>query len=264
MALTPKILFAKVMHKRLLPRINAFTYGIYYMSVPLSAPERLQDGWRFGVNRAGLMSFHARDHGDRVAGADLRVWARRLLDSYKITVADGEIELVAMPRILGYVFNPVSFWLCHDRTGHLRAVICEVNNTFGETHSYICAHDDQRVITADDWLDGQKVFHVSPFLPRDGTYRFRFNAQHSGLGIWIDHYDAAGQKKLLTALTGQWVDYSAASRQRAFWRHPLVTLRAIFLIHWQALKLLSKGVRYIPKPPQLKEKTTAVRHLTKN
>ena len=81
---------------------------------------------------------------------------------------------MTMPRMLGYVFNPVSFWFCRDRSGALRAVLCEVNNTFGESHCYLVHHDDLRPIEPDAWLDGRKAFHVSPFLPVEGGYRFRF------------------------------------------------------------------------------------------
>lgn len=260
----PHILFARVMHKRLSPVVNAFNYGIYYIAVPLSVPDMLADGWRFGVNRPGLMSFHAKDHGSRQAGADLRDWVRAQLAAHEVTHADGEIVLLTMPRVLGYVFNPVSFFLCHDAAGGLRAVVCSVNNTFGETHSYICVQDDGRVIGPDDWLDGQKVFHVSPFLHRTGHYRFRFNLRPEKAGIWIDYYDAPQQKKLLTSLVGHYAAYHRATRRRAFWRYPLVTLRAIFLIHWQALRLLLKKVKYIPKPEQLPEKTSKTDNITKN
>src|SRR6202012_458830 len=103
--------------------------------------QEIYSGRLFGLDRFGLLSFYNRDHGDR-SGSDLASWARAVLHSAKVTNADGEIVLITLPRVLGYTFNPVSFWLCHDKTGDLRAVICEVNNTFGETHSYICAHPD--------------------------------------------------------------------------------------------------------------------------
>jgi uncharacterized protein len=249
MAMMPSIFAAQVMHKRLAPKINAFSYGVYYLAVPLSRLSELADGWRFGVNSAGVLSFHAADHGAR-DGTDLTQWARQVLVDFPMVRADGEITLVCMPRVLGYVFNPVSFWLCHDVAGQLRAVICEVNNTFGETHSYICCHEDGRVIGPDDWLQAEKRFHVSPFLKREGHYAFRFSHQGARLGIWIDYHNADGQKHLLTALTGALQPYSAAARRRVFWSHPLVTLKAIWLIHWQALRLFAKGVRYVPKPVQ--------------
>ena len=161
-----------------------------------------------------------------------------------------------MPRVFGYVFNPVSFWYCFDSSEKLRAVICEVNNTFGETHSYICAHNDQAEIGKDDILEGQKVFYVSPFLEREGHYKFRFSLPNSKMGAWIDFYDDEGRKKLVTALSGNFEDLSLQSCRRAFWIYPLVTLKSISLIHWQALKLLFKRAKYVPKPLQKDMKVT--------
>lgn len=264
MDIKPEIFYGKVMHKRLFPKVNAFTYGIYYLSLPLSNLEAQRDSWRFGVNSPGVMSFHAKDHGRRKKGTDLNGWAVEVLQTYGLHIPDVEIVLMSMPRILGYVFNPVSFWFCYDQEKSLRAVICEVNNTFGETHSYICAHRDGRQIKATEWMQAEKIFHVSPFLKREGTYRFRFDVQDEKAGIWIDYYAADGQKQLLTALTGRLVPMTRQTRRHAFWSYPLVTLRAIFLIHWQAVKLLLRGIKYIPKPLQNKAKSSAAQNLTKN
>jgi DUF1365 family protein len=260
----PEIFLGKVMHKRLFPKVNAFTYGIYYLSLPLRLMAGLGDGWRFAIDAPAVMSFHTQDHAARIKKADLQIWAEGILQQHGVDIPDATIVLLAMPRIFGYVFNPVSFWFCYDGAQHLRAVICEVNNTFGETHSYICAHPEGRPITGEDWMQAEKLFHVSPFLVREGSYRFRFDIRDNKTGIWIDYYDAAGRKQLLTALTGQRVPLTPQNCRRAFWSYPLVTLRAIFLIHWQAVKLLAKGIKYIPKPLQKKEKSSSAYNLTKN
>ncbi len=245
-------MFGQVMHKRLFPKVNGFTYGLYYLLLPLSKISALSGNWRFGMNRPALMSFYAADHGDR-QGGDLQVWARSLLDRCGIS-AEGDIMLLTMPRIFGHVFNPVSFWFCHDAAGAVRAVICAVNNTFGETHSYICRPEAGGVIEADTWLEAEKVFHVSPFLKREGKYRFRFALKCSNIGIWIDYYDAAQNKQLLTSLTGSCVSMTDSSRRRAFWRYPLVALVALARIHWHAVRLVLKRVKYVPKPEQAFEK----------
>lgn len=249
MEMTSQLFLADVMHKRTLPRVNQFRYGVYYLAFPLSQLDSLQDGWRFGVNRFGLLSFYSRDHGAR-NGEDLIGWAQQILHDRNMHEADGEIMLVCLPRVFGYAFNPVSFWLCFDRAGQLRAVINEVNNTFGESHSYVCAHPNHRPITADDWMETEKLFHVSPFLEREGRYRFRFALKDKKLGIWIDYLNGEGSKQLLTALTGDLVAYTRANRSSAFWQHPLVTLKTIFFIHWQAVRLVSKKIGYIRKPEQ--------------
>lgn len=252
MEMTPQIMFGQVMHKRLFPKVNGFNYGIYYLLLPLSKISSLRSTWRFGINRPALSSFWAKDHGDR-QGGDLQVWARSLLAEYGVR-ADGEIMLLTMPRIFGHVFNPVSFWFCHDAGGVLRAVICEVNNTFGESHSYVCKPPEGGEIDGITWMEAEKQFHVSPFLERAGHYRFRFSLSGNSIGIWINFHDAMENKKLLTALTGACVPMDAASLRRAFWRYPLVALVALARIHWHAVKLLAKGIKYIPKPEQKPER----------
>lgn len=252
MELTPQIYTAKVMHKRLFPKINQFTYGVYYLALPLPA-EPLP---------VKILSFNDKDHGAR-DGSDIQAWARGILTEYGLDEKTSHIMLITMPRVLGYVFNPVSFFLCLDNERKLRAVICEVHNTFGEQHSYLCARADHAPISADEWLEAEKLFHVSPFLPREGSYKFRFVLAGEQLGIWIDYFDKSQNKQLLTSLTGKLAPLNTTSLRCAFWSHPLVTLKVIALIHWQAAKLASKGIRYIVKPPQREEKVSSTSDLTK-
>ncbi|MAE51824.1 MAG: DUF1365 domain-containing protein [Micavibrio sp.] len=252
-------MFGKVMHARLFPKKNKFRYGIYYFNLPLSELNTLP----IAYNRFGLMSFHDQDHG-ACDGSSLEEWARALLKDYDLAqVCDGAISLVTMPRILGYVFNPVSFWLCRDRNQQIRAVICEVHNTFGERHSYLCAHEDHRPITGRDILYGEKLFHVSPFMIRDGDYQFRFDLTGDRFGVWIDYFTPDGKKQLVTSLTGEAEAMTKQGLRRAFWGYPLVTIKAIALIHWQALKLVIKGIKYIPRPAQREIKISATRNITK-
>lgn len=237
---------AKVFHKRLLPRVNAFTYRVYYLALPLSRLNEVQNAM-VGVDRFRPMSIYHRDHGMK-DGSDMAAWARGVLAQFGVDQADGEIVLVAHPRVMGHVFNPVSFWFCLDTAGQLRAVLAEVNNTFKERLSYLIAHDDQRVIMPQDVLTANKAFHVSPFLHVKGRYRFRFYYSEQALGVWID-YDTEEGEVLKTSLTGKLLPLNNASALKAFLALPLVTLRTIALIHWQALKLWIKGIRYVPKPP---------------
>jgi uncharacterized protein len=248
----PAIFEGRVMHKRQQPVENGFVYPIYYLSMPLDRMADLNDGWRFGVNRPGVMSFQARDHGNH-SEPDLRPWIRDILDQHGSTEIT-TITLMALPRVFGYVFNPISFWFCHDSDHNLRAVLCEVNNTFGETHSYLCMNENRTPITPDTWLTAEKIFHVSPFLERQGNYRFRFAVNDEKISIWINYHDEKKGIDLLTSLTGKLTPYTRAARRRVFWRYPLVTLMAIYRIHWQALKLWGKGVRYVSKPVQHPER----------
>jgi uncharacterized protein len=253
MDVTPQVYTAKVMHKRMFPKVNHFTYGVYYVALPLPALLPLP---------SKLLKFHNKDHGSR-DGSDLNIWARKILADYGITNTISHITLISMPRALGYVFNPVSFFMCFDTDKLLRAVICEVNNTFGESHSYVCARADHAAFAKDELFEADKIFHVSPFLPRNGHYKFRFSLEGDELNILIDYYNDQNNKQLLTALTGKLTPLNASSLRRVFWSHPLLTIKVIFLIHWQALKIVSKGIRYITKPKQLLEKISVTRKITK-
>ena len=249
------IYFAKVMHKRLTPKEHGFSYNVYYLHLPLSKLNELSKLKKLKYNRRGLISFWEKDHGAcNITG--LESWARNLLASNNLSKADGEIIMLSLPRVLGYVFNPVSFFFCFDKAGALRTVIAEVNNTFGETHNYICVKENEDIITADDWMQADKMFHVSPFLEREGHYKFRFDYSPQKIGIWIDLYDPAQNKKLITSLMGKLEPLNDESIANAFWKHPLVTLKTIILIHLHAFKLFRKGMKYIVKPIQKDENVT--------
>lgn len=256
MEITPQIFTAKVMHKRLFPKVNSFTYGVYYLVLPLSGIKGIS------YNKFGILSFYDKDHGAK-NGSNLDKWIRGVLKKHDLDNITQEVMLISMPRVMGYVFNPVSFWLCLDKKRNLRAVLCEVNNTFGETHSYLCAHEKGETIKSDDWLEAKKLFHVSPFLEREGHYKFRFDLKENKLGIWIDFYNEEGKKQLLTSLVGSLKPLTKSNLQKTFLQHPMVTLKTIFLIHWQALKIISKGIKYIPKPKQLKQKLSKSANIKK-
>ena len=255
MDMMPQIFVAKTMHKRFFPRENHFIYSVYYLALPLSQLKQLLQGTMFSVNRFALFSFYEKDYGAR-DGSPLEVWARNLFVQHGVDIPDGEIVLFTMPRILGYAFNPVSFWMCFDVQKNLRAVIAEVNNTFGETHSYICVNKDGAPIDPEAWLKAEKLFHVSPFLERKGSYAFRFNVGAEKLAIWIDYFVEAGQKQLATSLIGTLIPFSNVTLLKAFLAIPFVTIKTIILIHWQAVVLAFKKIRYIDKPQQLSTRSS--------
>lgn len=249
----PSIYFGKVMHARLRPKRNAFAYRVFFLRIPLS---RLSELARplFSVNRWNLFSFHERDHGAR-DGSALEPWIRALLAREGIDTADGEVVLQAFPRVLGYVFNPVSFWFCHDRAGALRAILCEVNNTFGESHNYLLAHADARAIAAGETLAARKVFHVSPFIEVRGSYTFRFDEGGGRCRAAIDYGDQHG-RLLATAVWGSACVLNGRSLLRAFLFYPWMTVGVIARIHIQALRLWLKGVKHVPKPLPPAQETT--------
>ena len=243
----------EVMHSRTRPRHNRFRYPVFFLRFPLHRLHALRRTW-LSIDRWNLFSFHRKDHGPR-DGSDLEHWMRRLLHAEGIDSAQGEIWLQTFPRMLGYVFNPVSFWLCHDRAGRLRAVLCEVSNTFGERHNYLLAHPDQRPIAAGDWLSARKVFHVSPFCEVLGTYRFQFCVEPERCAIRIDYHDGEGML-LATAVRGTAAPLTAARLLRAFVLYPWMTFAVIARIHWQALRLWRKGVPFFGKPLPPPRETT--------
>ena len=251
MAIENGLLNATVVHTRLRPARNHFRYRVYYLCAPLASLINASGLWLMRHNRFGLFSFYNRDHAPANESPD--GWIARLKAQSNLHAADGEVVLLTMPRILGYGFNPVSFWFCLDMAGNLRAVLSEVRNTFGEKHCYWSFHADHRPITADDWLTAQKVFHVSPFLDVTGHYEFRFAYRQENIGVWINYHDAEGLM-LTTSLVGKRRRLSSASLLYFFFRTPLVTLKVIGLIHYQAIKLIRKGIAYRRKPaPPLSE-----------
>lgn len=248
----PRILYCDVSHQRLYPRRNGFTYRVWYVWLPLSAIGACANAV-LSIDRFNLLSFYHRDHGAR-DGRHSRDWLSEQLDRFDLPhlqpdVFNGEWYLLCLPRVLGYVFNPVSFWCAMDEGGTLRAVIAEVHNTFGERHAYGLLHEDGRPIDAQAWLYADKQFHVSPFLEVEGRYAFRFDIREDRLGIWIDYADAAGERVLLTAMHGRFKPYKTVTLLKAFVHVPLVTVKVITLIHYQALKLWFKKIRYHCKPP---------------
>ena len=222
---------------------NAFRYSVDY--VILDAEAEPKTPTLFARNRAGLTSLQDSDHGGDKGNGRGAAWVRDVLAEHQIAGV-ARVELMAQPRVLGHVFNPVSFWLCRRDDDALIAVISEVSNTFGDRHSYLCYHPDLREIMADDHLHARKIFHVSPFQPVEGDYRFRFDIRDDRVGIWIDYTQAKGG--LIATLTGSRKPLTNAGILRSMLRRPFGARRVLALIHWQALKLWWKGGGYRPRP----------------
>ena len=199
----------------------------------------------FRRNGRGAFALNDVDHGGAPHHGRGAVWVREVLEAHQV-INVARIELLAQPKVLGHVFNPVSFWLCRREDDALIAVIAEVTNTFGERHSYLVHHPDQRPIGAQDRLQAHKIFYVSPFQPIEGDYEFRFDITDDRIGIWIDYTQAEGG--LIATLTGQRKPLTNRSILRSLFRRPLGSRRVLTLIHWQAIKLFLKRVRYRVRP----------------
>jgi DUF1365 family protein len=232
---------------------NAFRYSVDY--VLLDAEARGRGPLGFGRNRGGLASLHDRDHGGAPGQGRGAKWAREVLaanDLGRVTV--GRLELLAQPRVMGHVFNPVSFWLAHDAEGRLRVVIAEVTNTYGDRHSYLCHRDDLEPIERTDTLKASKIFHVSPFQPVEGGYTFRFDIRADKIGIWIDYSNGNGG--LIATLTGKRRLLTTGAMIGSAIRRPMGSRRVLGLIHWQALKLWWKGATFRTRPHPPAEEVT--------
>jgi DUF1365 family protein len=240
----------QVRHTRLRPARHVFAYPTFFLMLPLRSM-RAQGAAGPGVlahNRRGWLSFFDADHGDGRGPAQggALAWMEELLAAQGILDADGEIWLHAYPRVLGYTFKPVSFWYCHRADGSLRAIVAEVNNTFGERHCYLLdqPHYGQE-------LRADKVFHVSPFCRVEGEYRFRFmRAGRQGTERTVACVDLVDAQGLLlqTSVSGELQPYTAEHARQVLLRQPLMTLALIAHIHWQALRLWLKRVPFFRKP----------------
>jgi uncharacterized protein len=247
-----QLCFGNVHHTRLRPARNSFNYGVYFLRLPLrSMAQGDWTTWLLSHNRFNLLSFHDKDHGD--GKRPLLEWIDALLKQEGIKDAEGEVWLQTFPRMLGYVFNPVSFWFCHRRDGALRAVLCDVSNTFGERHLYLL--NQGAPIVNNSELTATKVFHVSPFCPVEGDYRFKFMRTRQQRDQDISErtlaridYDDADGPILLTSIAGTSHPLNDRNIIQALLRFPLMTFAVITRIHWQALKLWIKRVPFFHKP----------------
>ena len=246
----PLHLRGTTVHSRKGAVANAFRYAVDYVLVE----DGVSDGpLLFSRNRGNLTALHDSDHGGAPKQGRGAAWVRQVLAAQGLPGAD-KISLLAQPRVLGHVFNPVSFWLCQDFAGDLRVVIAEVTNTFGDRHCYLCHRDDLAPLTRSDKVLAKKLLHVSPFQPVAGGYAFRFDISDDRIGIWIDF--TAGQGGVIATLTGPLKPLTNAGILAACLRRPFGSRRVLALIHWQALRLWWKGQRYHPRPEPPVEEVT--------
>lgn len=243
----------RVRHTRVSPFHHSFSYRVFYGLFDIDMLDELDSSLRwFSVGRFNLLSFDPGVHGP-ADGSALRPWVESTLRRAGVDLEGGKIYLLAFPRILGYVFNPISVWYCYDSSGRLAALIYEVRNTFGDRHSYVVPVADG------DLRHGfAKRLHVSPFNAMDQDYEFSVSAPGERLTLSIDQHDETGQL-LRAGMALTRVPFNDANVWRLFWTHPLLTLKVISAIHWQALKLKLKGATFHPRPAPAVDSITVVR-----
>lgn len=256
----------RVMHRRLRPFGHRFTYRVFSLLIDIDRIDEAAAASRlFSRNRFNLFGYHDCDHGPRginarenasgdtdIAGrSGLRPWLERHLDAAGIDIGHGRIRLLCFPRVLGYTFNPLSIFFCHDSAGKLAAIIYEVHNTFGDRHVYLfrIENPDHAGAARSTVLTHatDKTFHVSPFIDMTPRYRFRLREPGETLSILIREADSQGDL-LLATLHGDAAVFGDRNLAKLFVTHPLMTLKVIAAIHWEALRLWWKGARYHPRP----------------
>jgi uncharacterized protein len=244
----------QVTHRRLRPCKHSLRYRTYAMLIDLEELPALDGRLRlFSHNAFNLFSFFDKDYGS--GAAPLREQIEEHARKAGVPLNGGPIRLLTMPRILGYAFNPISVYFCHSRDGALRAILYEVNNTFGERHSYFIPVEAGE--SAPIRQSCAKQLYVSPFMAMDMTYEFTVTPPARKLSIAIVEQDRLGI--VLTATQAQSrVELTDAALARVFFSHPLLTLKVIVGIHFEALRLWAKGMRLQVRPPKPDESVTLV------
>ena len=243
----------QTVHARYTPFEQRFTYRLFLIDVDI---DRLSDAAEqsviFSVNRPGLFSFYTKDHGAKKKAVPLRDWAVAQFDKAKVSLDGGPIRLVTFPRHLFYKFAPLSLWYGYSPTGELRGIIYEVNNTFGDTHSYVAAARDGR-----NRHESDKNFHVSPFFDVTGKYRFTLRVPTDKLDVIVESLKDGARLHFANI---------KARRQKASTGAPLKTALTMQFstllvtagIHWEAVKLWRRGAGYRSRPsPPSTESTLA-------
>jgi uncharacterized protein len=237
--------FGEVMHARLKPVRHRFNYRVMSLLIDL---DRLDAADRqtplFGVNRAALYSFNEADHGHR-DGSSLRAYAQGRATEHSIDLTGGRVMLLCYPRLLGYTFNPLSVYFCHRADGGLALVIYEVRNTLGDIHGYALPVNPDEASHAGIRQQQDKLFYVSPFVEMATRYHFRISPPAEQVKLRILEIDREGPL-LAATFKGHRRVLNTVELLRSFCALPLVTLKIVAAIHWEALRLWLKGVRLVP------------------
>ena len=237
----------KVIHKRFKPKQHYFKYKVFSMFINLDEIQQINNEILFfSHNKFNLISFYDKDHGDR-DGSSLKSWVKRKLEKVGIEKKIDRINLLCYPRILGYVFNPLSIFFVYDKTSSLIAIMYEVKNTFGEQHTYIFKTNDNDIIIN----NCNKKFHVSPFMDLNSIYNFKILKPGKNLSVIIDQRDSQG-KLLFASQDGQKVQLNSKNLIISYLKHPLMTFKIISAIHFEALRLWLKRIRFIKKVLKIK------------
>ena len=242
-----------VIHKRFKPKEHFFKYSVFSLLIDLSELDYLDKKVQFfSYNKINLISFYDKDHGNR-DGTSIIDWVKKNLNQNSISSENVKIKLLCYPRILGYVFNPLSVFYVYNNQDKLIAILYEVKNTFGEQHTYIFKINNNNKLLQHNCL---KKFHVSPFIEMDCKYFFRTLTPDKKISVVIDQYDNNDDKLLYASQDGYIADLKSSELLKSYIKHPLMTFKIIIAIHFEAFKLWSKGIKFIKKKLKLKNNIT--------
>jgi uncharacterized protein len=227
-----------VKHQRFRPIEHSLNYRTFSMLLDLNEIENLAKNISiFSLNKFNLFSFYNRDHGAR-DGSSLKDWVQKNIKKFNISNNITKITLLCYPRVFGYVFNPLSVFYCYENND-LRAIFYEVKNTFNEQHTYIFKIKDNEKIEQ----KCKKKFYVSPFMDMETYYNFKLLNPKEKLSIFIKQ--TSGEETVLTATqTGDKKEFSFKQLLINFFKYPLMTIKIISSIHYEAFFLWKKGAVY--------------------
>ena len=250
--MTSSIYNGTVIHKRFKPKKHYFKYSVFSLLIDLSDLNNLNKNISFfSYNRFNLISFFDKDHGQR-DGSSLTEWVKKNLEENNIFSKDIRIKLLCYPRIFGYVFNPLSVFFVYDHNENLISILYEVKNTFGEQHTYIFKIN---IKNKQIFNNCKKKFYVSPFMDLESKYFFKVLIPNERLSVIIDQRDKEG-KLLFASQDGERVKLSSKNLLISYLKHPLMTLKIISAIHYEALKLWMKGIKLVKKNLKIKNNTS--------
>jgi hypothetical protein len=245
-AATSALYAGSVSHRRYSPKPHKLRYAMFQLLLDLDEAPSLARRLRlFSVNRFNIFSHYDRDHGEGRHGA-LRAWVDGTLADAGMPIRGGRVLLLCMPRMLGHVFNPLSIYYCYRPGGELMAMIYEVNNTFGQRHCYVIEADGSGGVIHQSC---PKALHVSPFMDMTMTYDFELSEPSRTIRTGVSGRDARGDLIIATVFAGVRRELTDGALVRALIGYPLLTLKVVAAIHFEAAKLWFKGLKLKPTPP---------------
>tara|TARA_B100001123_G_C15258211_1_gene1005544 strand:- start:815 stop:1585 length:771 start_codon:yes stop_codon:yes gene_type:complete len=246
------IYIGKVIHKRFKPKEHYFKYSVFSLFLDLSELQKIEKKIKFfSYNKFNLISFFDIDHGPR-DGTSIDIWVKNILKKIGIETNEIKIKLLCYPRIFGYVFNPLSIFFIYNNNNNLISILYEVKNTFGEQHTYIFKTDNNKNLI-ENYCD--KKFHVSPFIEMNCKYYFKILKPEDKLLVVINQNDDEG-KLLYASQDGIRKQLNNKNIIKSYISHPLMTFKIIGAIHFEALRLWLKGVKFVKKKIKIKNNIT--------